>query len=280
MTAPRAVAPAAERPILDTSTPNIARMYDYYLSGRDNYQADRDAARQAMSQVPDARAIAVANRLFLIRVVTTMVRAGITQILDLGSGLPTQQNVHEVVQKYQPETRVVYVDHDPVAIAHSRALLETNPNVGAIHADIRQPKTVLQSPTLRNLIDFNKPVGVLLVAILHFIPPEDEPASIVDTFRNDMVPGSMLAISHISSDHTHESVRQSIEHAYRGADAPAVFRTMDEIQAFFPWPLIHHPGLVEVGQWRADLPVRHDWQLPTAADATPTVSFLGGVAAR
>ena len=189
-------------PGFDPSVPSPARMYDYYLGGKDNFPADREAAEQALSVVPFGREVARANRQFLARAVTFMARDGIGQFIDLGTGLPTRPNVHEVARSIQPDARVLYVDNDPMVCSHARALLATNDGVAAIQGDIRTPQAILNDPVTRTMIDFTRPVGVLFVAVLHFLTDDDQPWEQVAAFRWRMASGSMLAVSHITSDGT------------------------------------------------------------------------------
>ena len=254
-------------PGFDPSVPNPARMYDYYLGGKDNFQADREAAEQALSVVPFGRDVARANRQFLARAVTFMAREGIGQFIDLGTGLPTRPNVHEVARSIQPDARVLYVDNDPMVCSHARALLATNDGVAAIHGDVRTPQAILNDPVTRALIDFTRPVGVLFVAVLHFLTDDDKPWEHVAAFRWRMATGSMLAVSHITSDGTPPGVQATIRDVYAEASAPAVFRTRPEIESFFGGLDLVEPGLVDVGAWRGLRPS------PPAP-----LRFLGGVA--
>jgi S-adenosyl methyltransferase len=254
-------------PGFDPSVPSPARMYDYYLGGKDNFPADRQAAGLALSVVPFGREVARANRQFLVRAVQFMARDGIGQFIDLGTGLPTRPNVHEVARDIRPGARVLYVDNDPMACAHARALLATNDGVAAIRGDIRAPQAILDDPVTRGLIDFTRPVGVLFVAVLHFLTDQDRPQEQVAAFRWRMASGSMLAVSHITADGTPLDVQAAIRAVYADASAPAVFRTRQEIEAFFGGLDLAEPGLVEVGAWRS---LRSSPPAP--------LRFLGGVA--
>ncbi len=254
-------------PGFDPSVPSPARMYDYYLGGKDNFPADRQAAERALSVVPSGRKVARANRQFMVRAVQFMTRSGIGQFIDLGTGLPARPNVHEVAREIRPDARVLYVDNDPMVCAHARALLATNDGVAAIYGDIRAPQAILSDPVTCALIDFTRPVGVLFVAVLHFLTDEDRPLDQVAAFRWRMAVGSMLAISHITADGTPPDVQAALHAAYAEASAPAVFRTRREIEAFFGRLDVVEPGLVEVGAWRS---------LRSAPPAP--LRFLGGVA--
>jgi S-adenosyl methyltransferase len=254
-------------PGFDPSVPSPARMYDYYLGGKDNFPTDREAAELALSVVPFGREVAYANRRFLARAVTFMARDGISQFIDLGTGLPTKPNIHEVARSIHPGARVLYVDNDPMVCAHARALLATNDGVAAIQGDIRVPQAILDDPVTRALIDFTQPVGLLFVAVLHFLTEDDRPGEQVAAFRWRMANGSMLGVSHITSDGTPPDVQSTIQDIYAEASAPAVFRTRQQIETFFGSLDLVDPGLVEVGAWRS---LR---QSPPAP-----LRFLGGVA--
>jgi len=254
-------------PGFDPSVPSPARMYDYYLGGKDNFPADREAAEQALSVVPFGREVARANRQFLVRAVTFMARGGIRQFIDLGTGLPTRPNVHEVARSVNPDARVLYVDNDPMVCSHARALLATNDGVAATRGDIRTPQAILDDPVTRTLIDFTRPVGVLFVAVLHFLTDDDQPLEQVAAFRWRMADGSMLTVSHITSDGTPPKVQAAIQDVYAEASAPAVFRTRQEIESFFGGLDLVKPGLVDVGAWRS---LRRSPPAP--------LRFLGGVA--
>jgi len=183
---------------LDTSIPNVARMYDYYLGGKDNFEADRQAAEEIMRLVPVTRAEARSNRQFLRQAVRyLMTEAGISQFLDIGTGLPTQGAVHQVAGEVDPEAHVAYVDYDPVVVLHAQALL-TEPNRSvALQADLRETAALLEDPVIRGHLDFGRPVAVILLAILHFISDDDDPAGIIATIKDAIAPGSYLVISHI-----------------------------------------------------------------------------------
>jgi S-adenosyl methyltransferase len=254
-------------PSFDTSVPSPARMYDYFLGGKDNFAADRAAAEQALSVVPFGREIAWANRQFMVRAVEFMARSGIEQFIDLGTGIPTRPNVHEVARSIQPDARVLYVDNDPMVCSHARALLATTDGVAAVQGDIRCPQAILNHPSTSALIDFTRPVGVLFAAVLHFLTDEHQPRENVAAFRWRMASGSMLAVSHITSDGTPLDIQAIIQDAYGSASAPAVFRAKQDIEAFFGGLDLVEPGLVDVGAWRS----------LRGAPPAP-LSFLGGVA--
>src|SRR5215472_17326208 len=182
---------------IDTSTPNIARIYDYLLGGKDNFAADRGAAERLIGAIPDVAAIARDNRSFVARVVRYLAtEAGIRQFLDLGSGLPTQANVHELAQAVAPDARVVYVDNDPVVAVHGQALLASGGQAGMVLGDLRDPAAVLQHPAVAGRLDLTRPVAVLCTSTLHFIAGQARPHQIIAGYRDRMAPGSYLAITH------------------------------------------------------------------------------------
>ena len=243
----------AALPGIDTIIPSPARIYDYYLGGKDNFAADRAAAEKALSVVPQGREVARSNRRFLVRAVRYMASQGVRQFIDLGTGFPTPPSVHETAAALMDRPRVAYVDNDPMVTSHNQALLvDSRASVTVIHGDIRCPGQILARDELWHTIDFGQPVGVLFVAVLHFIPAEDDPHDSVRAFCSNMAPGSFLAISHITSDGTAPPVMAAIKDAYWTATAPAVFRNRDEIEEFFAGLEVVHPGIVEVSAWRAN----------------------------
>ena len=188
-------------PDLDITTPNVARMYDYYLGGKDNFAADREAAEKVLALVPGLRRAAQENRRFLRRVVRFLAaQAGITQFLDIGVGLPTQGAVHEVAREVRPGVRVAYVDYDPVVVAHGQALLAVGDLSVMVRADMRRPAELLADPEIREHLDLSKPVAITLFATLHFLPDSDDPAGIVGCLRDAVASGSYLAVSHIGTE--------------------------------------------------------------------------------
>jgi SAM-dependent methyltransferase len=239
-------------PGVDTRRANIARVYDYWLGGDQNFQADQDLARQITAVEPTAREIATANRAFLGRAVRFVTGAGIRQFLDIGSGIPTQGNVHEAAQAADPAARVVYADLDPVVVAHSEAILAHNASAAAISADLRDPEAILADPTVRRLIDFGQPVAVLLVAVLHFLSDSEDPWRVVRTLRDRLAPGSYLVMSHAAADTRPEMARR-IEKVYNRSVAGSwLFRSDAEIARFFDGFELVEPGLVPAHLWRPD----------------------------
>ncbi len=241
---------------LDTGKANAARVYDWWLGGDHNFRADQDAARARIAVEPNARAIARANRAFLGRAVRFLAaEAGIRQFLDVGSGIPTASNVHEVAQGVTPGARVVYADIDDVAVAHSKLILDDNPDATVIQADLREPARILADPETQLLLDFSRPVAVLLVAVLHFIGDADNPYQIVADLRDALAPGSYLVISHGCSD-SRPDFLSAFESVYK-TKVPAAqgrARTGEEIARFFDGFTLIDPGLTWVSQWRPDDP--------------------------
>jgi hypothetical protein len=226
-------------------------MYDYYLGGHHNFEIDRQMAEQAISMWPDLPLIMRANRAFLRRAVTFLTSQGIDQFLDIGSGIPTVGNVHEVAQRANSDAHVVYVDIDPIAVTHSEAILQGNANVGVIHADFRQPELILQHPTVTRLLDFDRPVGVFMVALLHFLPDDDDVRRSVRTLRDVLASGSYLVMSHASNEGMPEKTREH-EDLYRRTPTPLRARSRQEIEQFFDGFEVIEPGLVFLPLWRPE----------------------------
>jgi hypothetical protein len=240
---------------IDVSRPNVARMYDVFLGGSHNFAADREMAAQVTASWPETPRVARANRAFLGRVVRYLVEAGVSQFLDLGSGIPTVGNVHEIAQARRPQSRVVYVDVDPVAVAHSRAILAGNPYTAVIHGDLCQPERILTDEAVMRLLDFTEPVAVLLVSVLHFIPDEREPYAAVRALTGATPAGSWLAVSHASEPRADVETAEEITALYRSRTRTAgVLRSPAEILAFFDGYDLVEPGLVDLPQWRPDGP--------------------------
>jgi hypothetical protein len=241
-------------PGVDTRRANPARVYDYWLGGTHNFLADQDVGRAVIATDPNTAAVIRANRSFLGRAVRFLAAAGIRQFLDIGSGIPTQGNVHEIALQAAPGSRVVYADMDPVAVAHSRAILAGNDNAVIIGADAREPEKILADADTRSLIDFGEPVGLLLSAVLHFIADDDDPWRITSVLRDAIPPGSYLVVSHITSAGD-PAKTEAIEKVYtRGVSTGGRFRSRDEILRFFGGFELMEPGLVYVPEWRPDSP--------------------------
>jgi S-adenosyl methyltransferase len=223
-------------------------------AAKDHFAADRAAADSVLKIAPDTRDLAVHNREFLGRAVTYTCGCGIDQFLDVGTGLPTQDSVHQVAQRADPKARVVYVDNDPSVRAHADALLCTDEQTAFLEAGLRDPDAILTAVETRRLIDFDQPVALLLVAILHFISDADDPAALVSRFVEELAPGSFLVISHVTSEGASDAVRAQIDATYRNAPVPLHPRSRAEIAALFCGLPLVEPGLTEVSQWR---PERH-----------------------
>jgi SAM-dependent methyltransferase len=224
----RATAPAK----VDLNTPNVARMYDYYLGGKDNFAADREAAERALDLAPQIRLAAEHNRAFLGRAVRHLAEAGIRQFLDIGTGLPTQSNVHQVAQEAAPDASVVYVDYDPVVLAHGRAILGGAQHVHIVQADLRHPEEILDNPEVRERLDFDRPIAILLVAIVHFLKDADDPETIVASFREALPSDGYLVLSHVCGEATPDSVA-GVTKVYEKSSTPIVARDADRIGKFF-----------------------------------------------
>ncbi|MBF6181621.1 SAM-dependent methyltransferase [Nocardia otitidiscaviarum] len=238
---------------IDLDRPSASRVYDYFVGGMHNFEIDRELARQIEAFTPNIAETMRANRDLLRRLVRFLVDEGITQFLDLGSGIPTVGNVHEVAQARNPEARVVYVDIDPVAVAHSIAILDGNPKAGIIQADVADPERILTDPVVGELIDFSKPVAVLLLGVLHFVPDEADPAGAVARLLKPCVPGSYVAITHATADGQPAEVLEGQKLSGRTSTEISL-RTRDEIVTYFgDWTQIE-PGLVHLPLWRPENP--------------------------
>jgi S-adenosyl methyltransferase len=243
--------PAWASPDLDLDRPSPARIYDYHLGGSHNFAADRRAAEEIVAVMPDLPDLMRANRRFLRRAVRFCAQAGVDQFLDLGSGIPTVGNVHEIAQEANPRARVVYVDVDPVAVTISRTLLADNPNAGVVQADMRRPDQVLAAPGLRRLLDLDRPVAVLAVAVMHFVPDRDDPAGILAAYRDATCPGSYLALSHGEAEPRVVGVDEAAD-MYSRDVAPVTLRTRPQVAALFAGYDLVPPGLVSVTEWRPE----------------------------
>jgi hypothetical protein len=241
-------------PEVDLTVASPARIYDYLIGGKDNFSVDRQVGNEVLTRIPDAGPALRENRKFLQRAVRFMAEQGIDQFVDLGTGIPSAGPVHEIAQTINPDARIVYVDNDPIVLAHNRALLNSSNVISILH-DVRSPEQILNDPELLDLIDFNRPVGVLFIAVLHFITEAEDPYGIVARFTERMVPGSYLALSHDSSDERDPAVVAAVEEIYE-ATAPLVFRDRAGIARFFDGLELAEPGLVHPPEWRPDAHVR------------------------
>jgi SAM-dependent methyltransferase len=239
---------------IDTSRPNVARIYDYLLGGKDNFAVDREAARQLLTMTPDMAGIVRDNRSFIGRVVRHLAaERGIRQFLDLGGGLPTQTNVHEMAQQVAPDARVVYVDIDPVVWSHGQALLAHGDQIAMVLADLREPGVVLRHPDVLRLLDLTQPVAVVCACVLHFVSDEDDPYRIVAEYRDHLAPGSYLAISHGTTGTAEEDPDDlvgGVTSVYRQASAQLHVRSLAGIQRFFDGFDLIEPGVAWINEWR------------------------------
>jgi len=252
-------------PLFDTSVPHIARVYNYWLGGKDHFAADRELAEKFIAADPKVIAGVRANRAFLGRAVHFLAaEAGIRQFLDIGTGIPTASNTHEVAQRAAPDSRVVYVDNDPIVLTHARALLTSDP-AGAtdyIDADLRNTGTILAQAA--RMLDFSRPVAVMLVGILQCIPDEDDPPGIVAALMDAVPPGSYLAVSHPAAD-VYAQARAGAALLTEGLSSPIIFRTRAAVARFFDGLELVEPGLVSISQWRSG----------AGADASPLANWAG-----
>ncbi|MGH3870765.1 MAG: SAM-dependent methyltransferase [Pseudonocardiaceae bacterium] len=237
---------------VDLDRPSVARVYDCYLGGSHNFAVDRRVARRMIEMWPELPLVMHANRAFLRRSVRYLISQGITQFLDLGSGIPTEGNVHEVAQAALPGARVVYVDIDPVAVTYSRDILAGNQHADVVQADLRDVASILDDPRTERLIDPAQPLGVLMVFVLHFYPDEEDPAGIIAQYRRMMAPGSRLVVSHAGFSGP-EEIGPTVEH-YRRTTAPLTMRTPPEIEALLDGFDLVAPGVVGLPLWRPDSP--------------------------
>ncbi len=249
--------------------PNIARMYDYWLQGKDHYPTDRAAAHVVMEKFPEVAIIAQANRAFLARAVRHVARQGVAQFIDLGAGLPTSPNTHEVARETIPDARVCYVDNDQLVLTHARALLEVDEHVSVTAGDLRAPGAALASPAVAGIIDATMPVCVLLMSVLHFLTPDEADAAVA-AVRRWVAPGSYLVISAGTSTGTDPELITSLREAYAGT-APVSGRTAEEIAAWFDGFTLARPGLTDVRDWRRSDP------RPVSVIGPQRARFLAGV---
>lgn len=236
---------------VDIETPSAARMYDYFLGGSHNFAADRALAEEYIKVLPDMPQIARAQRRVVHRMIRHLLAAGVTQFLDLGSGIPTAGNVHEIAQVANPRARVVYVDSDAVAVAHSRSILADVPQAAVLRADLRDPASVLTDPVLTGLLDFTEPVAVLMIAVLHFVGDQEDPAGVVAAYRDATAPGSYLAITHATSDYNPELARRA-EAVYTRASHQIRYRSREQILDLLAGYELVEPGLVDLIHWRPE----------------------------
>lgn len=259
--------PSWAPPEIDLDRPSAARVYDYYLGGFHNFPADRAMAREAIGMWPELPVMMQANRAFLRRAIRYAVGRGVTQFLDIGSGIPTAGNTHEVARQADPDCRVVYVDIDPIAVAHSRAILGDDPATLVLQGDLRQPAAILADDGVRGLLDPDRPVAVLLVALLHFVPDSDHPGDVIERLARELTPGSMLIVSHASSDGQPELAARH-QRLYARTPTPMTMRTRTQIENLFQGFRLEEPGVVPIQQWHPD----------PASEHTPEIERMVGFA--
>lgn len=261
------------KPFLDITIPNDARLYDYWLGGKDNFAADRDAAERQERAVPQLPWLARENRRFLGRAARFCAAAGVTQFVDIGTGLPTTENTHEVAGKVIPGPRVAYLDNDPLVVRHAQALLAA-PGTVALHGDLTRPEDFLGCQEIRQVIDFSRPVALLMTAVLHYVTDVDDPYAGVARLREALSPGSYLVISHIEvrsglrAGEPENDAALELGAARAGLPSPPA-RTREQIAAFFGGLTLVEPGLTEIWDWRPDTP-------PHPAPGS-LLTFIGGV---
>ena len=249
---------------VDPEVPAPARMYDYFLGGTQNFPSDRAAADKVRETIPEVIDAAWANRGFHQRAARWLAQQGITQFVDFGSGLPTVGNTHEVVQQITPGARVVYVDLDPLVIAHSSGLLTDPATARVVQADMRDPESVLNHPEVRSLIDFGAPIGLLMTAVLHFVAPDCDPWGLAARYVRELPPGSYLVLSHVTDDRTPPISVRVAEEMYARASENIYFRSRADVARFFAGLELVSPGpptppaVVHVGEWGADDPALAD----------------------
>ena len=243
--------PSWAPPGIDLSRPSAARVYDYYLGGSHNFEVDRRMAEEAIRLWPELPFMMQANREFMRRAVRHLASQGISQFIDVGSGIPTAGNVHEVAQQENPQARVVYVDNDPVAVAHSRAILANTAGATVVEADLRHSDHIFEDPGFRALIDLTRPVALLLVAVLHFVPEEDDPSGAVGRLGDRIPSGSYLVVSHASSDGQLD-LAATHQQLYQRTPTPMTMRTGEQITRFFSGFQLIAPGLVSLPRWRPE----------------------------
>ncbi|MFJ6214041.1 SAM-dependent methyltransferase [Streptomyces sp. NPDC092296] len=243
---------------LRTDIPHPARMYDYFIGGKDNFAADREAAEQALAISPEFRTGALANRGFLQRAVRHVAGQGVRQFLDIGTGIPTAGSTHQIAGEVTSDVRVAYLDNDPIVLVHGRALLEGagQGTATVIHADLREPAAILANPEVREVLDFDQPIALMLVAILHFLKDDEDPIGIVRQLVDALPAGSRLVLSHATGDF---ATREQVERArtlYSGSAAALTPRSREQVTTFFEGLELEEPGLVTAPLWRPDAPAQ------------------------
>ncbi|MFI0417754.1 SAM-dependent methyltransferase [Spongiactinospora sp. 9N601] len=239
-------------PAINMNQMSHARAYNFVLGGKDNYAVDRAAARKVMRAAPDLPLLGRAQRRLLLRIVRMCAEQGIDQFLDIGTGIPTEPNVHETAKEINPRARVAYVDYDPIVFVHNNALLATEPSVISLQADVRDPEGIMDNPRVRSLIDYDKPMLVLFAALFHLVTDAEDPAALVARFRKRMVPGSHVMISQFCSDGSDPKAQAELEEISVNSPSPMRFRTRAEIGRFFAGFELLGPGVADVQDWSPD----------------------------
>jgi len=259
-------------PVVDTSKSSVARIYNYFLGEKDNFSCDRQAAKRVAAALPDMETAACENRSFLARAIRYLIEQGVDQFLDIGTGLPTQGHLHQVVAEHCPDARVVYVDNDQIVLSHARALIPSGERVTVVDGDLRDPLPILNDPATRRLIDFTRPVGVLLVAVLHFVTEVENPGKIVEEFVSRLAPDSFVVLSHATCEEPSPDAVAEVEAVYADASSPLTFRTREQIAELFTGTDLVAPGLRYLPRWRPDprdQPRRHSRLLLGGVGITP-----------
>ncbi|HKR50672.1 MAG TPA: SAM-dependent methyltransferase [Pseudonocardiaceae bacterium] len=234
---------------VDMTVPNAARVYDYFLDGAHNFAIDREMASKIQKLMPTVRDAARINRSFLRRAVLFMVDSGIRQFLDIGSGIPTVGNVHEIVQRADPECRVLYVDKESVAVRHSELILERNDRAAVIQANLRDVEGILDHPQTKRMLDFDQPIGLLMLALLHFVPDSSGPVGILARYRDRLAPGSYLALTHVTADNDPTGLIETTQ-LYQNTPEPLHPRSYEEVVRLFAGFELVKPGVVGSALWR------------------------------
>jgi SAM-dependent methyltransferase len=237
---------------IDLDRPNVARVYDYMLGGGRNFAHDREMGDKLMAAAPELEVAARHNRAFLRRAVRFCVGQGIRQFLDIGSGIPTVGNVHEVAQRYAPDARVVYVDNDPVAVAHGQLILDGDPNSDVVLGDLLEPNVVLGSAAAQRLLDLNEPVAVLMLLLLHFVPDSANPHAAMAHYVRVMAPGSYLVVSHAAAGGLSGPKAQTSKRLYDSSNRPGIARTPEQVVELMAGTELVEPGIVPAALWRPD----------------------------
>ncbi|MFJ9145188.1 SAM-dependent methyltransferase [Streptomyces griseus] len=241
---------APQRDPIDTGKPHPARVYDWLLGGKDNYAVDQEVGEKLPAE---ARANAARNRAFMHRSAAWLARQGVDQFLDVGTGIPTAPNLHQIVQRITPTARIVYADNDPIVLRHAEALLVSSPEGATdyLHADVREPEAILE--LARKVLDFDRPIALSLIALMHFLRDEDDPYGITRTLVGALAPGSFLVLSHGTADQ-HPELREETEKAYRKGAIALRMRTRAEVEPFFEGLELVAPGLVPAAEWYQEQP--------------------------